>query len=128
MADDLTRWLVQVGLGGHAATFASQGIDWDVLGELSEQDLKELGLPLGDRKRLLKALAALTDARTPSREPELERQEQPASSAAGALEASFTKPAQARSKRMRVILRSILVTDYSSISATLMRMVRCDVT
>jgi hypothetical protein len=66
MADDLTRWLVQVGLGGHAATFASQGIDWDVLGDLSEQDLKELGLPLGDRKRLLKALAALTDARTPN--------------------------------------------------------------
>ncbi|MFP3566150.1 AAA family ATPase [Paraburkholderia sp. SIMBA_030] len=87
MADDLTRWLVQVGLGGHAATFASQGIDWDVLGDLSEHDLKELGLPLGDRKRLLKALAALTDARTPSREHVFERQEQPPLSAAGALEA-----------------------------------------
>ncbi|WP_031361437.1 adenylate/guanylate cyclase domain-containing protein [Caballeronia sordidicola] len=87
MADDLTKWLVQVGLGGHAATFASQGIDWDVLGDLSEQDLRELGLPLGDRKRLLKALAALTDARTPSRKRELEPQEQPPASAAGALEA-----------------------------------------
>jgi class 3 adenylate cyclase/tetratricopeptide (TPR) repeat protein len=87
MTDDMTRWLVQVGLGGHAATFASQGIDWDVLGDLSEQDLKELGLPLGDRKRLMKSLAALTDARTPSREPELQRQEQPPTSAAGALEA-----------------------------------------
>ncbi len=87
MADDLMRWLVQVGLGGHAATFASQGIDWDVLGDLSEQDLKELGLPLGDRKRLLKALAALTDARTPSRKRESEPQERPPASAAGAFEA-----------------------------------------
>ncbi|MFL9936903.1 adenylate/guanylate cyclase domain-containing protein [Paraburkholderia sp. RL18-103-BIB-C] len=87
MTDDLTRWLVQVGLGEHATTFASQGIDWDVLGDLSEQDLKELGLPLGDRKRLLKALAALTGARTPSREREPERQEQHGSSGSGALEA-----------------------------------------
>jgi class 3 adenylate cyclase/tetratricopeptide (TPR) repeat protein/type II secretory pathway predicted ATPase ExeA len=87
MADNLTRWLVQVGLGGYAATFASQGIDWDVLGDLSEQDLKELGLPLGDRKRLLKALAALTDARSPSHDRESGRLEQPPSSAAGSLEA-----------------------------------------
>jgi class 3 adenylate cyclase len=87
MADNLTRWLVQVGLGGYAATFASQGIDWDVLGDLSEQDLKELGLPLGDRKRLLKALAALTDARSPSRDRESGRLEQPPSLAAGSFEA-----------------------------------------
>jgi SAM domain (Sterile alpha motif) len=39
MVDDLTRWLAQVGLGVHAAIFASQGIDWDVLGDLSDQDL-----------------------------------------------------------------------------------------
>ena len=77
MVDDLTRWLAQVGLGVHAAIFASQGIDWDVLGDLSDQDLKELGLPLGDRKRLLKALAVLADAQTPALEREFERQESP---------------------------------------------------
>jgi class 3 adenylate cyclase/tetratricopeptide (TPR) repeat protein len=88
MPHDLTKWLVQVGLGEHAATFASQGIDWDVLGDLSEEDLKELGLPLGDRKRLVKALAALTtDAQTPSRKRESGRQELPPASAAGPFEA-----------------------------------------
>ncbi|MGF6483738.1 SAM domain-containing protein [Paraburkholderia sp. JPY419] len=54
MSDDLTTWLAQIGLGAHAANFTSQGIDWDVLGDLSDGDLKELGLTLGDRKRLAK--------------------------------------------------------------------------
>jgi class 3 adenylate cyclase/tetratricopeptide (TPR) repeat protein len=61
MTDDLTTWLVQIGLGEHAPKFASQGIDWDVLGDLSESDLKELGLTLGDRKRLAKGLTARTE-------------------------------------------------------------------
>ncbi|ADG20296.1 adenylate/guanylate cyclase [Paraburkholderia atlantica] len=61
MTDDLTTWLAQIGLGAHTAKFASQGIDWDVLGDLSDDDLKELGLTLGDRKRLAKGLAALSE-------------------------------------------------------------------
>ncbi len=70
MADELTRWLAQVGLGAHATAFISQGVDWDVLGALSEQDLKELGLSLGDRKRLLRALSTLSEAQTAPRAPE----------------------------------------------------------
>ena len=58
MGDDLTRWLGGIGLGAHAAAFADQGIDLEVLGDLSEADLKELGLSIGDRKRLAKAMAA----------------------------------------------------------------------
>ncbi len=57
---ELGVWLAELGLGAHAAAFATNGIGWDVLGELSEQDLKELGLSLGDRKRLLKAIAGQT--------------------------------------------------------------------
>ncbi|EUC14494.1 AAA family ATPase [Paraburkholderia hospita] len=75
MPDDLPTWLTQIGLGGHAATFVSQGIDWDVVGDLSEQDLKELGLPLGDRKRLLKALATLGDAPLAPRDQPVATQE-----------------------------------------------------
>src|ERR1700719_2816036 len=82
MTDDLTTWLVQIGLGGHAANFASQGIDWDVLGDLADGDLKELGLTLGDRKRLMKGLAALTDAHARSLERAPERAERPSSPAA----------------------------------------------
>ena len=87
MAEDLKRWLERCGLGEHAATFAAQGIDWDVLGDLCDQDLKELGLSLGDRKRLLKALATLTDSRDAALRAEPQRSEQRPSSAHPSVEA-----------------------------------------
>jgi class 3 adenylate cyclase len=60
---DVSRWLPDQGLGHHAEAFARNGIAGDVLRDLTNADLKELGLNLGDRKRLLKAIAAL-DARS----------------------------------------------------------------
>jgi class 3 adenylate cyclase/predicted ATPase len=56
---DVSRWLAEQGLGHHAKAFADNGIAGDVLRELTDADLRELGLNLGDRKRLLKAIAAL---------------------------------------------------------------------
>ena len=56
---DVARWLADQGLGHHAEAFAENGIAGDVLCDLTDADLKELGLNLGDRKRLLKAIAAL---------------------------------------------------------------------
>ncbi|MBL8697814.1 MAG: AAA family ATPase, partial [Alphaproteobacteria bacterium] len=56
---DLAAWLDKVGLGRHSAAFAAADIGFDVLRTLTEADLKELGLSLGDRKRLLKAIASL---------------------------------------------------------------------
>ncbi|WP_428665271.1 adenylate/guanylate cyclase domain-containing protein [Reyranella sp.] len=67
MADELRRWLVELGLGIHAEAFAANGVDWDVLDALSEKDLETLGLSLGDRKRLLKAVAALGDGHPSAR-------------------------------------------------------------
>jgi hypothetical protein len=49
---DVARWLAEQGLGHHAEAFAENGIAGDVLCELTDADLKELGLNLGDRKRL----------------------------------------------------------------------------
>ena len=65
MADELGRWLVELGLGIHAEAFAANGVDWDILDALSEKDLETLGLSLGDRKRLLKAIAALGGGTSP---------------------------------------------------------------
>lgn len=53
----LQDWLRKAGLEQHAQAFLDNGIDLDVLGELSEKDLADLGLNLGDRKRLLRARA-----------------------------------------------------------------------
>ena len=44
-------------LVNHAQSFAAQGIEMDLLGELGDADLKELGVALlGHRKRLLSAI------------------------------------------------------------------------
>lgn len=56
---DITAWLEEIGLARHGETFRTNAIDFDVLSALDENDLKELGLPLGDRKRLLRAIAEL---------------------------------------------------------------------
>src|SRR5215472_17629829 len=60
MSDQLRHWLDQIGLAQHAETFAANDIDLDVLPELSDEDLKELGLSLGHRRRLQRALAERT--------------------------------------------------------------------
>lgn len=62
MSQNLQTWLSEIGLGSHAAAFAENGIDWDVLLELTDADIRELGLSLGDRKRLQRAIAGLKPA------------------------------------------------------------------
>ena len=56
---DIRRWLEQHGLGKHAELFAENEIDFEVLPELEESDLESMGLALGPRKKLLKAIRAL---------------------------------------------------------------------
>jgi class 3 adenylate cyclase len=52
-------WLAEIGLGRYDVIFASKEIDFDVIRSLTDTDLRELGLALGDRKRLLQAIARL---------------------------------------------------------------------
>jgi class 3 adenylate cyclase len=56
---DVGEWLKGIGLGQHEATFREHEIDADVLADLTEADLEKIGLPLGARKRFLKAIANL---------------------------------------------------------------------
>ena len=62
MARDIDQWLDELGLARYQALFAENELDLDVLPELSEGDLKDLGIPLGPRKKLLKAIAALSES------------------------------------------------------------------
>jgi len=59
MPEGLLYWLQQIGLEQYSDTLAANDIDFDVLPELSDADLKELGLSLGHRRRLLRAIADL---------------------------------------------------------------------
>jgi predicted ATPase/class 3 adenylate cyclase len=59
---EVGAWLESLGLGRHADLLATHDIDFDVLADLTEEDLAELGISLGDRKRLIRAIAALDRA------------------------------------------------------------------
>jgi hypothetical protein len=63
---DVGAWLRGLGLGQYEGTFRESEIEADVLPELTETDLEKLGLPLGPRKRILKAIANLGGADTAS--------------------------------------------------------------
>jgi class 3 adenylate cyclase len=55
---ELRRWLAEVGLESLAETLETHDVGLDILGELTDADLREIGLTLGQRKRLLKARSA----------------------------------------------------------------------
>src|SRR5215469_6309372 len=59
---DVGGWLGTLGLGQYEALFRANEIDADILPELTEIDLEKLGVPLGHRKRLLRAISVLTAA------------------------------------------------------------------
>src|SRR5690349_2394265 len=64
-------WLAEIGLGHHEGLFAANNIDFDVIRLVSDADLREIGLTLGDRKRMLQAITSLngqsaTDNVTPA--------------------------------------------------------------
>ena len=62
---DIGAWLRGLGLEQYDEAFRAEAIDAEVLPELCEADLEKLGLPLGHRKRLLKAIAALREPAAP---------------------------------------------------------------
>ena len=60
--DRVSAWLDELGLGIYRDSFQQNAIDWDVLPELNEGDLEALGILLGHRKKLLRAIAQLSQS------------------------------------------------------------------
>ena len=68
----LEYWLEQVGLAPLAEVLVKNDIDLDILPELTDADLEKLGLSLGQRRRLLRAAAALSAPAHQPVEPRVE--------------------------------------------------------
>jgi len=60
MNDHVSAWLDNLGLGIYRESFQHNAITWDVLPELNEGDLEALGVLLGHRKKILRAIAQLS--------------------------------------------------------------------
>ena len=66
-AVDIADWLRGLGLEKYASAFDENAINWDVLSELTTDDLKDIGVAaVGDRRRLLAAIAALGEGPLPA--------------------------------------------------------------
>ena len=63
---DIAAWLRELGLDRYEPAFRENEIDAEVLPDLTESDLSALGLPIGPRRKLLKAIAALREGTEPS--------------------------------------------------------------
>ena len=55
----IANWLDELGLGQYTTVFEANAIDPTILPDLTEADLEKLGVALGHRKRMLRAIAGL---------------------------------------------------------------------
>src|SRR5580693_3358677 len=63
-------WLEKLGLGQYAQRFAENDINFSILSDLSDQDLKEIGVSsLGHRRQLLRAIAELNEVEKGAAKP-----------------------------------------------------------
>ena len=56
-AKDIVEWLAMLGYGKYVDVFEANEVGLAELGGLTEADLTQMGIPLGPRKRMLKAIA-----------------------------------------------------------------------
>ena len=74
----IADWLEKLGMSEYAERFAENKIDVSVLRHLTDQDLKDIGVPLGHRRKMLAAIsefAAVTATEPKVFEPEPKPQE-----------------------------------------------------
>ena len=58
----IAEWLKKLGMAEYAQRFAENDIDISVLRHLTDQDLKELGISLGHRRKLMRAIGEIDGA------------------------------------------------------------------
>ena len=62
LMQQVANWLEKLGMSEYAPRFAENRIDFSVLPDLTDQDLEKLGVFLGDRRKMLRAIAELSSA------------------------------------------------------------------
>jgi len=66
---EIGDWLEKLGMSEYGECFAENKIDLSVLPHLTDQDLKDIGVPLGHRRKMLRAIAELASAVPASPQP-----------------------------------------------------------
>jgi class 3 adenylate cyclase len=74
----IADWLKKFGMSEYAQRFAENKIDISVLPDLTEQHLKDLGIALGDRLKMLRAIRELGNVSVPATAPSAPVETEPA--------------------------------------------------
>lgn len=64
MVRSLADWLESEGFGVYQSVFSKHEIDFDILSDLTESDLAEMGMPIGARKRMIRAIETYLGIKT----------------------------------------------------------------
>ena len=108
---DLAQWLEELGMSEYTQRFAEDDIDLSVLPDLTDQDLRELGLSMGHRRRLLRAISELNNTSASpnviakSAPPRISASEPPPSGAAAPV-------AEASGERRHVVVMFCDLVDF----------------
>jgi predicted ATPase/class 3 adenylate cyclase len=70
----IADWLEDLGLSEYAQRFADNAVDLSVIRDLTEQDLKDMGVLLGHRRKILRAITELEGVAPAPTEPRLRDQ------------------------------------------------------
>ena len=66
---EIAEWLSVLGMSEYTQRFAENRIDLSILPDLTDQDLRDLGIVLGDRRKILRAIGELGKAPAPVEAP-----------------------------------------------------------
>src|SRR6476660_2808925 len=91
----IADWLEKLGLSEYTVRFAENGIDISVLRYLTDQDLKDIGVLLGHRRKMLAAISELTGA-------------SPVTSEAAAVEAQLKTQDSAERRQVTVMFSDLV--------------------
>jgi class 3 adenylate cyclase len=123
----IADWLEKLGMSEYAERFAESDIDTSVLRDLTDQDLKELGVSLGHRRKMLRAIAELAGVAPTSPQPVLTEPKtqdtaqrgQSAPILAAAPPPSISAPVEAAGERRHVTVMFCDLVDSTGIAARL---------
>jgi class 3 adenylate cyclase len=116
---EIADWLEKLGMSEYAQRFAENRIDFTVLRDLTDQDLKDIGVALGDRRKILRAIDELGNAAGTT---ELARQQGPVAvrlPTLTATTATLATTAEIAGERRYLTVMFCDLVDSTSISAQL---------
>src|ERR1700681_2776868 len=73
----IADWLKNLGMAEYAERFAENRIDFSVLPDLTDQDLEKLGVLLGDRRKMLRAIREIGSDTSATSHPSAVSEAQP---------------------------------------------------